>query len=217
MRLGDGAHLRIGPDERRHGVAADVGRDDPAHPWLLQTIPKQGYRLIAPVGPASESAIEGSATPRWRVLATARAALLTGAGVGVVLLAIWFASYRAEPPHSHAVARATVDVNPAESLSVQGPLGYLTGRPMRTSFTLSPDGRLLVFSAVDKDDRPQLYLRQLDELTARPIPGTERAVDPVFSLDGRWVAYWVHDLTIAVMRQDGDLLRDRLMALRPCG
>ncbi len=181
--------------------------DDPAHPWLLQTIPKQGYRLIAPVGPASESAIEGSATPRWRVLATARAALLTGAGVGVVLLAIWFASYRAEPPHSHAVARATVDVNPAESLSVQGPLGYLTGRPMRTSFTLSPDGRLLVFSAVDKDDRPQLYLRQLDELTARPIPGTERAVDPVFSLDGRWVAYWVHDPNIAVVPQHGDLLK----------
>jgi serine/threonine-protein kinase len=127
--------------------------------------------------------------------------------VGAVVVAIWAASNRPAPPHSHIVARATVDVSPAKSLWASGPLGYLTGRPLRTAFTLSPDGRLLVFSALDQNDRPQLYVRQLDELTARPIPATERARDPVFSPDGRWVAFWVRDLKIPGISQHGDLMK----------
>ena len=153
--------------------------DDPANPWLLQTIPKQGYRLIAPVHPASESTIDLQRR-RDGVRRAAHVALFAAAGVGVVLLAIWAASSHAEPPHSHDVARAAVDVGPAKSLWTAGPLPYLTGRPIRTAFALSPDGRLLVFSAVDQNDRPQLYLRQLDELTARPI-GNGAGATPVFS------------------------------------
>jgi len=55
------------------------------------------------------------------------------------------------------------------------------------SVALSPDGSVLVF----KDDVQNglLWVKRRAELNASPIPGTERASNPVFSPDGEWVAY----------------------------
>lgn len=39
----------------------------------------------------------------------------------------------------------------------------------------------------------QLYLRRLDEVQATAMPGTEHALAPFFSPDGRWVAYYSAD------------------------
>ncbi len=36
----------------------------------------------------------------------------------------------------------------------------------------------------------QLYLRPMDSLEARPIPGTEGAVNPFFSPDGQWLGFF---------------------------
>ena len=36
----------------------------------------------------------------------------------------------------------------------------------------------------------QLYLRAMDSLEARPIPGTEGAVNPFFSPDGQWLGFF---------------------------
>lgn len=51
--------------------------------------------------------------------------------------------------------------------------------------TLSPDGETLLYSP-----RGPLRLRRLDELEARPIPGTENAWGPFFSPDGRSIAFF---------------------------
>jgi serine/threonine-protein kinase len=54
---------------------------------------------------------------------------------------------------------------------------------------VSPDGTRIVYVANN-----QLYLRNLNEVDARPIQGTD--VDPsspVFSPDGQWVAFWSAD------------------------
>ncbi len=57
------------------------------------------------------------------------------------------------------------------------------------NLALSPDGTQLVFLAGLPTSR--LYLRGLNDLDARAIPGTERAVTPRFSPDGRWLAFVV--------------------------
>ena len=55
---------------------------------------------------------------------------------------------------------------------------------------LSPDGHSLVYVGQAPTGQGSiLYLRRLDQLVARPIPGTERAATPVFSPDGKWVAF----------------------------
>ena len=58
---------------------------------------------------------------------------------------------------------------------------------------LSPDGRKLVFSAHGKDGRRRLWLRDMDALSARPIPGTELQSDFAGNLswapDNRFVAF----------------------------
>ncbi len=54
---------------------------------------------------------------------------------------------------------------------------------------LSPDGTSLVFSA-GKSRRWQLYVRALSEAGATPLDSTAGAVNPVFSPDGRWLAFF---------------------------
>jgi Tol biopolymer transport system component len=57
-----------------------------------------------------------------------------------------------------------------------------------TSFALSPDGNALVY--VGQDERgTRLFVKRLDELDATAIPGTADATSPLFSPDGRWVAF----------------------------
>jgi len=62
----------------------------------------------------------------------------------------------------------------------------LRGFQGRHIMALSPDGRYFVYETTDG-----LYLRPMGELEAQLIPGTEAPLtSPVFSPDGRWVAYW---------------------------
>jgi Tol biopolymer transport system component len=47
-----------------------------------------------------------------------------------------------------------------------------------------------VYAAATDGGRPRLYLRALNELSPRAIPGTEGASTPFFSPDGRWLAFY---------------------------
>src|SRR5262249_9977399 len=49
---------------------------------------------------------------------------------------------------------------------------------------ISPDGRTLLFLAVDVQGTSMLWLRPLDSPSARPLPGTEGADAPFWSADG---------------------------------
>jgi Tol biopolymer transport system component len=58
--------------------------------------------------------------------------------------------------------------------------------PYDTILAVSPDGRQFVYSTPGG-----LYLRSLDELETRLIPGTEGSPQrPFFSPDGEWIGYW---------------------------
>ena len=58
------------------------------------------------------------------------------------------------------------------------------------SLTLSPDGRLMTFAAKGPAGKVMLWLRPLENLTARPIPGTEGASFPFWSPDSRSLAFF---------------------------
>ena len=55
--------------------------------------------------------------------------------------------------------------------------------------TLSPDEHSVVFAGRSPSGDEVLYLRRLDQLTSRVIPGTEYAAAPEFSPDGKWIAF----------------------------
>jgi Tol biopolymer transport system component len=54
---------------------------------------------------------------------------------------------------------------------------------------LSPDGRRLTFAGLNAEGRPVLWVRSLDSLDARPLPGTENAVCAFWSPDSRWIGF----------------------------
>jgi serine/threonine protein kinase len=64
------------------------------------------------------------------------------------------------------------------------------GRFMPGTIALSPDGTRLAFVAADADGRSLLWIRSLDALEARALPGTERAYAPFWSPDGRFLAFF---------------------------
>ena len=53
---------------------------------------------------------------------------------------------------------------------------------------VSPDGRNIVFAA-DADGKRLIWIRPLDALEARPLPGTEGVQRPFWSPDSRFVAF----------------------------
>jgi len=55
---------------------------------------------------------------------------------------------------------------------------------------LSPNGRLLVFTATGAEGRNGLWVRPLDGLTAQPLSGTDRAFYPFWSPDSRSIAFF---------------------------
>jgi Tol biopolymer transport system component len=59
-----------------------------------------------------------------------------------------------------------------------------------SSGVISPDGRKLVFPARDATGKTLLWVRALDALTAQPLAGTESAVNPFWSPDSRFIAFF---------------------------
>ncbi len=60
------------------------------------------------------------------------------------------------------------------------------------SFSLSPDGRQIVFVAKG-DGESRLWLRSLSKATALPLAGTEGAMHPFWSPDSRSIAFFTTD------------------------
>ena len=61
-------------------------------------------------------------------------------------------------------------------------------RLVNTALALSPDGTRVAYVAT-RGGTPQLYLRAMDQLQPKPIPGTEGASFPFFSPDGQWLGF----------------------------
>src|SRR5205085_12005677 len=74
-------------------------------------------------------------------------------------------------------------------LTVALPSGDEVGLPDNLSLALSPKGDVLVYDASHEGKR-QLFLRRLDRLEVKLLPRTEGGVNPFFSPDVLWVAFF---------------------------
>jgi Tol biopolymer transport system component len=111
------------------------------------------------------------------------AAWAVAAALAVALaLALWRSAALGNTSHS-------------TSLHISAELGTdATLAPLNVQFggaaTISPDGETLAFVAQRADERPQMYLRRLDQLQALPLAGTDDALAPFFSPDGQWIGFF---------------------------
>jgi serine/threonine protein kinase len=83
--------------------------------------------------------------------------------------------------------RAPVDAHVYRSAWITNP--DVAGSP-GSRLALSPDGASLAFVARDATGHVALWVRPLDSLTARPLPGTDDASAPFWSPDSRSLAFF---------------------------
>jgi serine/threonine-protein kinase len=108
---------------------------------------------------------------RWRVVPWLALAVVALLG----LVALYVSRQVPQPP---ALSRLMMPL----------PLGDRPMTGFQPMMALSPDGRVVVYRA-SRGGVIQLFRRDLEALEAVPIDGTEGATNPMFSPDGRWLAF----------------------------
>ncbi|HVR38467.1 MAG TPA: protein kinase [Thermoanaerobaculia bacterium] len=78
---------------------------------------------------------------------------------------------------------------PAPPLPVRFTIAPPAGTNIQRTAAVSPDGRRIVFRAVDIDGNASLWMRSVDSLDAKPLAGTENATFAFWSADGRHIGF----------------------------
>jgi serine/threonine protein kinase/Tol biopolymer transport system component len=108
----------------------------------------------------------------------------------VVTLGSVLAYFLLKEPAAQQVIR--FEVNPPDNTSFGSTMG-MGANPALTNGTVSPDGTRLVFVATDRSGTALLWVRPIDSLTARPVPGTDGGLVPFWSPDSRFIGFFVAD------------------------
>jgi serine/threonine protein kinase/Tol biopolymer transport system component len=148
---------------------------DPEDRWQSAHDVASELRWIAEAG--SQAGVPATVTIRRRSrerLAWTLVALLVAATGALGILSLRRGGARAE------AFRATLNPPPDTSLIPFDELGL----------SLSPDGRQLAFVAIAGDGSKKIWIRDLSEMSARPVPETDGAWYPFWSPDGRSLAFF---------------------------
>jgi DNA-binding winged helix-turn-helix (wHTH) protein len=161
--------------------------DEPQQPTYIQTVPRRGYRFVAPVTDEHQR-IEASLPqpvasrslreePLWTPWLLPLVCLVAGVAVGLIVMA------RARPPAPppRGVVRFALDL----------PAGTHVDRTGR-SLVVSRDGAAVAFVARRGDAPGQLFVRRLDRDEAIRVSESDGASAPFFSPDGRSVGFFAH-------------------------
>jgi serine/threonine protein kinase len=128
--------------------------------------------LAGPAAPAAPP-------PRLARPSRTLAAVSTVAAIAIAsAAALAFVHFREQPPTAEPVR---FQIQPPDESA------------FATGVVLSPDGRQMAFGAPGPDGRTVLWVRSLDTLDARPLPGTEGAAPgPFWSPDSQSLAFGVN-------------------------
>jgi serine/threonine-protein kinase len=154
---------------------------EPDDRWQTARDLEMELKWIAESGPQSASQTN---VPVKGIRALGRQPIMFGLGallLGAVMasLAIW--NLKPTPPVPRPVSRFTITLPAGQQLA---------GLDVGPAVALSPDGTHLAYVARQGGTQQQLYLRAMDSLEAKPVSGTEGAVNPFFSPDGQWVGFF---------------------------
>jgi eukaryotic-like serine/threonine-protein kinase len=159
-----------------HIVARCLARE-PDNRWQTARDLLLELRTHADPG-TTRSAVPATAQPFSRPRGTV-GALITA--LVIALVAVGALLLRGVP--AAPIVRATIAAPPGARFDFSGDFG---GPPV-----LSPDGRRLAFVATDGSGRRRLWVRPLDTVEARAIPGADDATFPFWSPDGRAVGFFM--------------------------
>ncbi len=121
---------------------------------------------------AVQAATVAKSSPLWKFAAVG--ATLVALGLGFLL---WRA-YSVEPE----IVRASIPAPPGTDFNL------LTSYPGPVA--VAPNGKSLAFSTVDEKGKVQLWVRDLTDLTAQPLAGTDNARYPFWSPDSKEIAFF---------------------------
>jgi eukaryotic-like serine/threonine-protein kinase len=105
-----------------------------------------------------------------------KAAIWVGAAVAACVI-VGFAGWMLKPTSPKLITRFAVSLPPGQRLDLEA------------AVAISPDGTHLVYGAGPNNRDTQLYIRAMDGLEFRPIPGTQGGGNPFFSSDGQWIGF----------------------------
>ena len=139
-------------------------------------------------------------TPRRRPRAGARrpARGLAAGGLALAVIGLAIAGFvalrAASAPRDDRVLRFTIQAPDGVDLSDEVP-----------DIAIAPDGSVIVFAALDTTGTRGLWLRPLDSGVARRLPGTDGAVIPFWSPDGRQLGFFAEGKLKRLSLQAGDV------------
>jgi Tol biopolymer transport system component len=158
--------LPASPSSLEHIIARCLEKD-PDERW--QSAKDVAQELLW----ASEREAVAAASPAAPGRRRALGAMLAASWVLIAAAVAWFVT-RPAPP-------MTVT-------SLAAPAGFA----VQDAVMISPDGRHVAFVAVDGKQALRLFVRDLSETTARPLPGTENGLYPFWSPDSRSIGFFAN-------------------------
>ena len=125
--------------------------------------------------PAFAISAPSTARHAWR---GGRPWIVAAVTAAAIALAVWVRLPQ-NPAPRRGPARVSIELPPAVAV-------YAIGRG--SSVAIAPDAQRIVYVAVDGTST-RLLTRPLNGLESTPVLGTEGATNPIFSPDGRWIAF----------------------------
>lgn len=193
--------------------------DDPRHPQVIQTIPKGGYRLIAPVRwvPEGETGRARSGIPRARIAAIL--GILIAAAATVAVMVGLPGSRSSNPPEPVALVEIPLTSFPGSEIApaispdgtriafswkeseesnydlyvtqknTESPLRLTDSEANEYYASWSPDGSELAYASVSSDDISIYVIPAIGGMARKVVKPPLGIAGLDWSPDGRWLAY----------------------------